>query len=70
MKKKKPTLPDTGCHNCRFWKEETEAADETRNGSCRRHCPTVLYDVEEGAFSLWPFTTDADYCGEYQPTQH
>lgn len=58
-------LPERGCHNCRHWKEETEPGDDVRNGTCRRFPPTVLYDAEDGSFSLWAYTAADDWCGEH-----
>lgn len=64
---KKATLPDRGCHNCKFWNEMTEAQDEERNGECRAMPPSALYDPEGGAFSMWPFTTQENWCGLWMP---
>ena len=65
---KKPTLPEKGCHNCKFWNETTESQDEDRNGECRCRPPFALYAPEDGAFSMWPFTSAKDWCGAFQPT--
>lgn len=70
MKKKPAALPETGCHTCRYWKETTEAEDQERNGQCRRSRPYVLHDGEEGPYTMWPYTTADDWCGDHQPTQH
>ena len=38
-------LPDTGCHNCRHWREDLDAAAaDERRGECHFHPPTVLWD--------------------------
>jgi hypothetical protein len=32
--------------------------------------PSVLYDVEDGAFSMWPVVSAADdYCGQHRGSQ-
>ena len=53
------------CAACRHWLEETEPGDDERSGLCKRGPPAVLYDVEHGAFSIWPTTGWLDKCGEF-----
>ena len=54
--------PDNAsCANCRFWQADGDGA-----GSCRRRAPAVLYDVEDGAFCLWPMTEASDWCGDHE----
>ena len=57
-------LPDKGCYNCSHWAEDTEPGQD-RNGSCRRYPPTLVYDSDDGAMSLWPWTSADDICGEH-----
>jgi hypothetical protein len=58
-KKQPQPLPEFGCHNCRFWRKDDDG------GTCRRDPPTVVYDTEDGAFSIWPMTAAEDWCGEH-----
>lgn len=68
MTRRAPSLPkeavDT-CAGCKFWLEQTEAADKVRNGLCRRSPPALLYDQEDGALCLQPMTESDDWCGEF-----
>jgi hypothetical protein len=66
-KKRAQPLPETGCHTCRFWTEETEPGDDERSGSCRRFPPTPILDADEGLFMTWPWTQPQELCGEHQP---
>lgn len=70
MPKKPPPLWEKVCSNCKHWKEETETGDDERAGECRANPPAVLYDTEEGVFSLWPATTANDWCGGFHAKEH
>jgi hypothetical protein len=61
-------LPERGCHNCRHWKEETEPGDDERSGACRRNPPAAMYDSGEGVWSMWPYSSPEDCCGEHAAT--
>ena len=61
-------LPELGCHNCRHWREDTDAPADERDGQCRAHPPAVLWDAEDAAiFAAWPPTGAADCCGDHAP---
>lgn len=65
----KPNKPerDTCCANCHWWNETTETQDESRNGECRAMPPVPLYDPDNGAFTIWPFTEAEHWCGVFAP---
>lgn len=56
------------CESCKFWKDETEAADKVKNGTCRRYPATILCD--EGVFACQPMTESDEWCGEYARRLH
>ncbi|MFN8993707.1 MAG: hypothetical protein ACK5X3_08640 [Pseudomonadota bacterium] len=66
-KQKGPAPRDRTCGNCLHFKPE---ADEPAVGECRMNPPSVLYDAEDGAFSMWPVVSAADdYCGQHRGSQ-
>jgi hypothetical protein len=66
-KTKGPAPRDRTCGNCLHFKPE---ADEPSVGECRANPPSVLYDAEDGAFSMWPVVSAAeDYCGQHVGNQ-
>ena len=55
------------CGNCLHFKPEADSPDV---GECREGPPVVLYDGEEGAFSVYPMVTAAeDWCGRHVGNQ-
>jgi hypothetical protein len=48
------------CDSCRFWQIEG-----TQTGKCRRHAPTVIV-LDDRDQSVWPYSLDDDWCGEYE----
>lgn len=57
---------DRVCANCLHWAVDEE---DPSMGYCQRFPPAVLYDPEEGSFTLFPCTTAADWCGEHKASQ-
>ncbi len=58
---------DRTCGNCLHFKPEAEHPEV---GECRHSPPVVLYDGEEGAFSLYPMVDAAeDWCGQHAGNQ-
>lgn len=60
-----PKESGPGCATCRHWVEDHDPGAEVRAGECHRHPPTVMYSTEDGAFTLWPFTSATDLCAEH-----
>lgn len=58
---KKPEPSDRLCSTCKHWKRD----DGDDAGECHRYPPTVLYDVESGAFMVWAATDGENSCGEH-----
>ncbi len=66
-KQKGPAPRDRTCGNCLHFKPE---AGSFGIGECRMYPPSVLYDAEDGAFSMWPVVSAADdYCGQHRGSQ-
>ena len=66
-KTKGPAPRDRTCGNCLHFKPEADSPDV---GECRYGPPTVLYDAEEGAFSVYPMVAASeDWCGKHQGNQ-
>lgn len=62
-----PPLRDRTCSNCAHYRPEPESPDV---GECREGPPTVLYDTEEGAFSVYPMVAGVeDWCGRHRGCQ-
>jgi hypothetical protein len=74
MKRKPPIDHGPQCTSCRFYKDQTETADEIRWGVCRRYPPVGVYvsDIETGQASddaVWPPVHPDEWCGEWQAGQ-
>lgn len=69
MAKREPE--ETGCENCRFWREQTEAGDEIRWGHCHRNPPQIVATVGDGGEdmvdSALPWVALPMFCGEHKP---
>ena len=66
-KTKGPAPRDRTCGNCLHFKPE---ADNPDVGECRLNPPFVLYDGEEGAFSVYPMVAAGeDWCGQHVGNQ-
>ncbi len=66
-KKGAPPPRERTCINCLHFKPE---ADNPEVGDCRANPPAVLYDAEQGAFSMWPVVSAAeDWCAKHQGNQ-
>jgi len=53
------------CGSCDYWQPLWPRADHAREldpGGCRRHAPR---NTDEG-YAMWPVTSAADWCGDYQ----
>ena len=53
------------CKNCYFWEEGLNCGD------CHRYPPVINFDVQDeeiGYETLYPITTQDDWCGEFRPT--
>jgi hypothetical protein len=53
------------CRHCRFWKERGQI-QEIILGECRRYTKKVIILKDGKFFSLWPTTTEGDWCGEFE----
>lgn len=57
---------DRMCHECRWWKDNGSALDNS--GDCRRFPPTITGTHPRGGIvATFPKTTSRDWCGEYAP---
>lgn len=59
--------PPPTCGTCRFWRRQREAKLSDW-GECRR-MPPLLPPLEDDKLvhvGLWPHTTKADWCGEWE----
>jgi hypothetical protein len=50
------------CENCLYY-EKNE--DLPTNGRCHRNPPQVVTDDEGDPYTMWPFVSKDEYCGEY-----
>lgn len=67
MKKKQESIGPT-CKDCAFWIPDPDSNGQA--GECFRYPPSVLFDTEEGLFSMRPFTEGSDKaCGEFRAKQ-
>ena len=58
---------DRLCGNCLHFKSEE---DDTDVGECHEGPPVVLYDVEQGAFSVYPMVSAGeDWCSRHRGNQ-
>ena len=46
------------CVECRYWSRVSEDA-----GKCKRNAPST---EQTSGFATWPFTTEAEWCGEFE----
>lgn len=60
------------CKYCLFWvKNNTQPQQSAMQGQCRKKSPEIfksppgLY-ANNGTITLWPQTTEFDYCGEFK----
>jgi hypothetical protein len=54
------------CGCCRFW-EQTERSPGINMGECRRYAPRqAVKEDTESAYTVWPLTDSADWCGEFK----
>lgn len=73
--KSKPQAVDPGplCGSCRFYKEQTETADEIRWGICRRFPPAGVSvpdaDGSYGDDAVWAPVRPDEWCGEFKAGQ-
>jgi hypothetical protein len=49
------------CTNCIHWNPDAQEPDNS--GECRAFPPEIIYDPDEGAFSIWRITAPDDWCG-------
>jgi hypothetical protein len=65
------------CDTCRFWSNQ----DDDGTGLCRRNPPKAASTPEQQSIveewtedgwammGFWPWTSDSDWCGEWQPSE-
>jgi hypothetical protein len=51
---------DRTCRNCTHWNPDAQDPD---SGECRAFPPELIYDPEDGLFSIWRTTAPEDWCG-------
>jgi len=58
-------MSDRTCETCRFWDLSVQSANAQPDttGLCRKKAPDAHPFTGMGN---WPFTEDADWCGEHQ----
>lgn len=62
------------CENCAFWRQDDPPKSRERTralfGECRRSAPRLKFDRYDGdtTSSVWPPTSQGDWCGEFRPT--
>jgi hypothetical protein len=56
------------CEDCRWWDNSTKHRDDDQDvtGLCRVRAPVV---DKRNSHGRWPFTEDADWCGEHTPKE-
>lgn len=61
------------CGSCRHWRRsEPDGGEMSSDGDCLRYPPQVIIveDMDTAGYasqSLWPYTDQADVCGEFSP---
>lgn len=61
-KNEQPSKPE--CKNCKYWSNEYMF---NNLGVCRRHAPQVVCDnYLQRAESVWPTSTEYDWCGDHE----
>lgn len=55
------------CDTCVYWSPTGAKMRDTRVGVCRRGLPVIIPNTVENdpLRGCWPYTRDADWCGEY-----
>jgi hypothetical protein len=52
------------CASCIYWEKVDAKYAAENQGVCRRNAPQIQKG-REMLFALWPYTHDADWCGEW-----
>lgn len=70
-KHKRPEFPADNCDTCKYWKEETDSADEIRWGLCCESPPVPMNSTDdEGSETITcivPWTELPFGCGRHKP---
>jgi len=53
------------CKDCRYWNQRGHIQGNAI-GECRRYTKKVIILKDGKFFSIWPTTTEQDWCGEFK----